>query len=118
LSRNDTIDFAHSALEEVRGNDIRHDDITAVSEFAQRASVEKNRYPAASRDIRWDQSRPSELYISTQRNRPFTEVSPVPIAAIVALAMIDPIQSTLISGSQPASWPAIATISRDKPSIL
>jgi hypothetical protein len=41
----------------------------------------------------------------------------VPIAATVALEMIGPIPSTLISRWQPASWRAIASISADKPSM-
>jgi hypothetical protein len=45
-------------------------------------------------------------------NVPVEKVSPVPIAATVALAMIGPIPGTLISRSQPASWPAIASFRR------
>src|SRR5271156_4671537 len=49
------------------------------------------------------------------KSRPLENPSPVPIAATMALEMIGPIPGTLISRSQPASWRATASISRDKP---
>jgi hypothetical protein len=51
------------------------------------------------------------------KSRPSEKISPVPIAATVALAMIGPIPGTLISGSQPVSWRTITSISRDNPSM-
>src|SRR4029077_19179656 len=65
---------------------------------------------------------PVEICLGTSPNhaaksRPLEKLSPVPIAATMALEMIGPMPGTLIRRSHPASRLASSSISLDKPSM-
>src|SRR3954447_15411255 len=65
---------------------------------------------------------PVEICLGTSpshaaKSRPLEKLSPVPIAATMALEMIGPMPGTLIRRSHPASRLASSSISLDKPSM-